>query len=129
MAGIRLSPTIESSGIPRPKQRFRRIWLSRPGASLRPICSKRNLGIAYISAGMERRSPPFLIRGYRILAGIQSQFSTDSEVFTSMGNALLMGRQTSEAELAFERALQLNPNSVTARPMPRQPICRPGRFR
>jgi len=78
-----------------------------------PELQQRNLGIAYISAGMERRSPPFLIRGYRILAGIQSQFSTDSDVFSSIGNALLMGGKTAEAELAFERALQLNPNSVT----------------
>jgi tetratricopeptide (TPR) repeat protein len=62
---------------------------------------------------MERRSPPFLVRGYRMLTEVQKQFSTDSEVFTSMGNALLLAKQTSEAELAFERALQLNPDSVT----------------
>jgi photosynthetic reaction center cytochrome c subunit len=77
-----------------------------------PELQKRNLGIAYINAGMERRSPPFLIRGYRMLTEVQKQFSTDSEVFTSMGNALLLAKQTSEAELAFERALQLNPDSA-----------------
>ena len=76
-----------------------------------PDLQKRNLGIAYVNAGMERRSPPFLIRGYRMLTEVQQQFGTDSEVFTSMGNALLLAKQTSEAELAFERALQLNPDS------------------
>lgn len=78
-----------------------------------PELQKRNLGIAYVNAGMERRSPQFLIRGYRMLAEVQSQFPTDSDVYTSIGTALLAGRKTAEAELAFERALQLNPNSVT----------------
>jgi photosynthetic reaction center cytochrome c subunit len=73
---------------------------------------KRNLGIAYINAGLQRREPPFVIRGYQILTEVQQQFSNDSEVFTSIGVALLAGKQTSEAELAFERALQLRPNSA-----------------
>jgi photosynthetic reaction center cytochrome c subunit len=77
-----------------------------------PDLQKRNLGIAYVNAGAERRSPAFLVRGYRMLTEVQNQFSTDSEVFTSMGTALLFGKQSSEAELAFERALQLNPGSV-----------------
>jgi photosynthetic reaction center cytochrome c subunit len=74
---------------------------------------KRNLGIAYVNVGAERRSPPFLIRGYGMLTEVQNQFSTDHEVFTAMGTALLLAKQSSEAELAFERALQLNPDSVT----------------
>jgi photosynthetic reaction center cytochrome c subunit len=78
-----------------------------------PDLQERNLGIAYVNAGMERRAPPFLIRGYRMLAEGQEQFRNDSEVFTAMGNALLLAKQTSEAELAFERALQLNPDSAT----------------
>ena len=77
-----------------------------------PDLQKRNLGIAYVNVGAEHRSPPFLIRGYRMLTEVQDQFSTDSEIFTSMGTALLLGKQSSEAELAFERALQLNPGSV-----------------
>jgi photosynthetic reaction center cytochrome c subunit len=75
---------------------------------------KRNLGIAYINAGGERRSPPFVIRGYRMLTEVQNQFASDSNVFTAMGTALLMGKKTSEAELAFERALQLSPDSVSS---------------
>jgi photosynthetic reaction center cytochrome c subunit len=78
-----------------------------------PDLQKRNLGIAYVNAGAERRSPIFVSRGYRMLTEVQNQFSTDGEVFTSMGTALLLAKQTSEAELAFERALQLNPYSAT----------------
>jgi photosynthetic reaction center cytochrome c subunit len=74
---------------------------------------KRNLGIAYVNVGGERRSPPFVVRGYRMLAELQEQFSTDSAVFTAMGTALLMAKQSTEAELAFDRALQLDPNSAT----------------
>ncbi len=79
-----------------------------------PDLQKRNLGIAYVNAGMEHRSPQWLIRGYRMLTDVQNRFSNDSELFTSIGSALLFAKQTSEAELAFERALQLNPNSAIA---------------
>jgi photosynthetic reaction center cytochrome c subunit len=78
-----------------------------------PDLQKRNLGIAYVNVGMERGSQPFIARGYGILTEIQSQFSRDNEIFTAMGSALLLAGQTSEAEVAFERALQLNPISVT----------------
>ncbi|MGA9981434.1 MAG: c-type cytochrome [Candidatus Sulfotelmatobacter sp.] len=78
-----------------------------------PDLQKRNLGIAYVNVGAERRSPPFVIRGYRMLTEVQNQFSTDSAVFTAMGTALLLGKQSTEAELAFERALQLDPDSAT----------------
>lgn len=79
-----------------------------------PELQKRNLGIASINVGMDRHSPAFIIQGYRMLAEVQRQFGNDSETFTSIGTALLAGKQTSEAVLAFERALQLNPNSATA---------------
>jgi photosynthetic reaction center cytochrome c subunit len=79
-----------------------------------PDLQKRNLGIAYINAGMERRSSQFLIRGYRLLTEVQTQFANDTDIFTSMGNALLLGKQTAEAQFAFDRALQLNPNSAAA---------------
>ena len=78
-----------------------------------PDLQKRNLAIAYVNAAMERHSPQFLTRGYRMLTEVQNQFSADSELFTSIGSALLFAKQTSEAELAFERALQLDPDSVT----------------
>jgi photosynthetic reaction center cytochrome c subunit len=77
-----------------------------------PDLQKRNLGIAYVNVGAERRSSPFVVRGYRMLTEVQNQFSTDSAVFTAMGTALLLGKQSTEAELAFERALQLDPDSV-----------------
>lgn len=78
-----------------------------------PELEKRNLGIAYVNAGMERHSPPFIVRGYRLLTEVQQQFANDSAIFTSMGSALLAGNQPTEAELAFERALQLSPGSAT----------------
>jgi photosynthetic reaction center cytochrome c subunit len=79
-----------------------------------PDLQKRNLGIAYINAGMEHHSPPFVVRGYRMLTEVQNQFSNDGDFFTSLGSALLLGKQTSEAEFAFERTLQLNPDSAPA---------------
>jgi hypothetical protein len=77
-----------------------------------PELQKRNLGIAYINVGTDRRSAPFIGHGYRLLTEVQNQFSNDSDVFMSMGDALLLAKQTSEAEFAFERMLQLEPDSV-----------------
>ncbi|HZQ19126.1 MAG TPA: c-type cytochrome [Terriglobales bacterium] len=74
---------------------------------------KRNLGISYINYGAERRSPEFVVRGYRLLTQVQQQFANDDALFTAIGTALLLGKQAHEAEFAFDRALQLNPNSVS----------------
>jgi tetratricopeptide (TPR) repeat protein len=73
---------------------------------------KRNLGIAYIDVGMQRHSSPFVIKGYRTLAEIQRQFTNDGDFFKWIGEALLLGKQTSDAKIAFEHALQLDPNSA-----------------
>jgi photosynthetic reaction center cytochrome c subunit len=79
-----------------------------------PGLQKRNLGIGYLNAGFQRRSSDFIVRGYRLLTEVQSQFASDPEIFTWMGTALLVGKKSSEAELAFQRALSLNPNSAAA---------------
>jgi photosynthetic reaction center cytochrome c subunit len=73
---------------------------------------KRNLGIAYIDVGMQRHSAPFVIQGYRDLTEVQGQFTDDPEFFKWIGEALLLAKQTSDAKLAFDRALQLDPNSA-----------------
>ena len=79
-----------------------------------PDLRKRNLGIAYIDAGMQRKSSPFIVQGYRTLTEVQSQFSDDSDFFKWIGEALLLAQQTAEAKIALERALELDPNSPLA---------------
>lgn len=79
-----------------------------------PELQARNLGIAYIDAGMQRKSSPFIVQGYRTLTEVQAQFGDDSDFFKWIGEALLLAQQTSEANIAFERALQLEPNSPLA---------------
>jgi photosynthetic reaction center cytochrome c subunit len=74
----------------------------------------RNLGIAYIDAGMQRKSSPFIVQGYRTLTEVQAQFSNDSDFFKWIGEALLLAQQNAEAKIAFERALELDPNSPLA---------------
>lgn len=83
------------------------VW-REPAAELQ----KRNLGIAYIDVGMQRHSAPFVIRGYRELTEVQGQFTEDPEFFKWIGEALLLAKQTSDAKLAFDRALQLDANSA-----------------
>ncbi len=79
-----------------------------------PEFRARNLGIAYIDAGMQRKSSQFIVQGYRTLTEVQAQFSDDSEFFKWIGEALLLAQQNSEAKIAFERALELDPNSPLA---------------
>jgi photosynthetic reaction center cytochrome c subunit len=76
-----------------------------------PDLQKRNIGIAHIDAGVGRRSQSMVIQGFRELTEVQNQFATDPEFFSWMGQALLLGHQSSEAEVAFERAAQLAPTS------------------
>jgi photosynthetic reaction center cytochrome c subunit len=77
-----------------------------------PELRKRNLGIAYIDVGMQRHSSSFVVQGYRALTEVQAQFTNDSDFFKWIGEALLLGKQNSDAKLAFGRALQLDPDSA-----------------
>lgn len=77
-----------------------------------PELQRRNLGIAYIDVGMQRHLSSYVIQGYRTLTEVQQQFANDSDIFKWIGEALLLGKQTSDAKFAFERALQLDPDSA-----------------
>ena len=46
-----------------------------------------------------------------MLTEVQHQFPNDREMYKSIGNALFIGRQYSEAAIAFELALQAGPAS------------------
>src|SRR5271154_5614637 len=86
----------------------------------------RNLGIAYIDAGMQRKSSQFIVQGYRTLTAVQVQFANDSDFFKWIGEALLLAQQTSEAKIAFERALELDPNSPLAEASAASPYVQSG---
>jgi hypothetical protein len=75
--------------------------------------AKRNLGIALIEAGTEEGSWPQIVSGYRTLTEVQHQFPNDCEMYQSMGNALFIGRQFSEAAIAFEMGERCNPQSTS----------------
>jgi hypothetical protein len=76
--------------------------------------TKRNLGIASIQAGMETKSWPQIVDGYRTLVEVQHQFPDDCEMYSSIGNALSIGRKFAEAVFAFEMAEQCDPKSSPA---------------
>jgi photosynthetic reaction center cytochrome c subunit len=91
-----------------------------------PELRARNLGIAYIDAGMQRKSSQFIVQGYRTLTEVQAQFANDSDFFKWIGEALLLAQQTSEAKIAFERALELEPNSPLAEASAASPYVQSG---
>jgi hypothetical protein len=76
--------------------------------------AKRNLGIGEIQAGTEEKSGRLIVSGYRRLTQVQHQFPDDCEMYASMGNALLLGDEISEAVIAFEYAERCDPKSTTA---------------
>jgi hypothetical protein len=78
-----------------------------PSANL----ATRNLGMASIQVGLEQRSGKLIVAGYRSLTEVQSQFPQDSEMFNTMGSALLAGRQYAEAIQAFALAVRFDPAS------------------
>lgn len=75
--------------------------------------AKRNLALAYVSAGLSRHSPPWIVRGYRMLTEIQTGFPDDIDVLNAFGTALLQGKQPQEAKFAFDRVIALNPMNAS----------------
>jgi Flp pilus assembly protein TadD len=51
------------------------------------------------------------VSGYRILTDVQHQFPDDCEMYQSIGKALFIGRQFSEAVIAFQIAERCDPKS------------------
>lgn len=88
-----------------------------PPASLAPWrqppseLATRNLGIASVDVGLEKRSPKLIVDGYRMLTAVQQQFPQDSEMFNTMGIALFAAKQFDEAAQAFELAVHFDSQS------------------
>jgi hypothetical protein len=74
-----------------------------------PALEQRNLALALANVGMERRSPPQIVRGYRLLTEVQKSFPDDIDVLNGLGMNLLLGKEPREALRAFERVLELTP--------------------
>jgi Flp pilus assembly protein TadD len=66
-----------------------------------------------LQSGISSRSPAQIVRGYRMLTEVQRTASSDVEVLRGIGRALLLGKEPVEALRAFERVLQLVPDSVS----------------
>jgi tetratricopeptide (TPR) repeat protein len=79
-----------------------------------PALQKRNLALAYVSAGISNRSPAQIARGYRMLTEVQRTALDDVPVLKGIGRALLLGREPREALRAFERVLQLVPDNPSS---------------
>jgi hypothetical protein len=79
-----------------------------------PALQARNLALAYLNAGISSRSPAQIVRGYRMLTEVQKAAPSDLGVLKGIGRALLLGKEPLEALKAFERVLQLEPNSATS---------------
>ena len=73
--------------------------------------AKRNLALAYVNAGLQKHSPAWIVRGYRMLSEIQTAFADDAAVLNGFGAALLEGNRPCEARFAFNRLVTLDPSN------------------
>ncbi len=78
-----------------------------------PKLQARNMGLAYVNAGLADRSPAEIRRGYQMLAEYQPTAPDDIEVLKGIGRAVLAAGHATEALKAFEWALKLSPDSAT----------------
>lgn len=76
-----------------------------PDRSLR----ERNLALALVAIGLENESSAEVIRGYRMLNRLESDFPRDPALLTSLGVVLLKGKQPAEALKRFEKVIELQP--------------------
>lgn len=79
-----------------------------------PALQTRNLALAYLNAGVSGRSPAQMVRAYRMLTEVQKAAPDDIAVLKAIGRALLLGKEPLEALRAFDRVLQLVPDSAAA---------------
>jgi hypothetical protein len=71
----------------------------------------RNMGIALIEVGLARNSGSQVANGYRTLAGVEAQFSQDSETYYAMAKALYAERNYDQAAQLLEIAVRFDPQS------------------
>jgi hypothetical protein len=71
----------------------------------------RNQGIALIEVGLARNSADQVANGYRTLAGVQAQFSQDSETYNAMAKALYAERNYDQAAQLLQIAVRFDPQS------------------
>jgi len=79
-----------------------------------PSLQSRNLGLAYVNAGISSHTPAEIGRGYRMLTEVQRAAPDDIAILNGIGRALLAGGQPLEALKAFEWVLRLMPDSATS---------------
>jgi hypothetical protein len=74
-----------------------------------PRLRRRNLALALVTVGLQNKSAQQVIQGYRMLNEIAKVYPGDPDVWTTLGNVLLRGKQPAEALRCFERVLALRP--------------------
>ena len=72
--------------------------------------AERNLGLAYVQAGLETQSASKIVRGYQILSAVEKSFPDDPAVLNAMGQALLGGGRALEAARLFDHVLAQGPD-------------------
>ncbi len=74
-----------------------------------PAVRDRNLAIALATHGLENGSAAEVIRGYKLMSHLESQFPDDAALLTSLGSVLLKAKESDEALRRFRKAVALRP--------------------
>jgi hypothetical protein len=75
--------------------------------------AERNLGLADILVGERIKSVDLVYRGDRLLLECEPEFPNDPVVWTAIGQVLLGAHRPRKAVLAFNRAIQLQPDDAS----------------
>lgn len=72
--------------------------------------ANRNLALALVAAGLQNRSAPLVIRGYKMMNRLEKDFPNDPALLTSLGLILMKGKEPAEALKRFQHVVALKPN-------------------
>jgi len=74
-----------------------------------PQFRERNLALALVTVGLQDKSGPQAVRGFRMLYRLEKHYPNDPDVLTTLGTVLLRGKEPEEALRRFEKVLTLRP--------------------
>src|SRR5579862_3317420 len=74
--------------------------------------AQRNLALAEIKVGGRKESFPLVNQGFELLRDCWENFPNDPPTLKGVGDAFLTAGQGADAAIAFERAIQIEPNNA-----------------
>jgi predicted Zn-dependent protease len=76
----------------------------------KPMFRERNLGLALADFATQKKSAAQMVEAFRLLYGVEKNFSNDPAVLTALASLLFVAQDTEEAEKRYRQAVALMPD-------------------